>query len=81
MWRMSKKYFGFQDTLWGHGIIITFNSIYVCVCVSGYHVYAGVNKDQKRASDPLELELHSYEPLMWGLGTKGSARSRSALNH
>lgn len=28
----------------------------VCVCVSGYHEYAGVSRDQKRASEPLELE-------------------------
>jgi hypothetical protein len=26
-------------------------------CMSGYHVYAGVRRGQKRASDCLELEL------------------------
>ena len=48
----------------------------VCVCVSGYHEYAGVSRDQKRASEPLELMVVSH--LMLVLRTEPGSSTRTA---
>lgn len=57
------------------------NIVHACMCV--YHVNFCYHRDQKRASDPLELELFKLcAPCMWVLGPKpqSSATAVSALN-
>lgn len=44
--------------------------MHVCLCVGFVHVRAGVHRGQKRASDPLELELWGIVNCpTWVLGT------------
>lgn len=61
--------------------------MYVCLCVCVYvQGSKGACRGQKRALDPLELELQvTVGCLMWVLGTELCffffARAASALNH
>ena len=51
-------------------------------CMFLYHMYAGAHGGQKRALDPLELELQIILSAMWvsEIKPRSSARALIALN-
>lgn len=46
-------------------------SVYVCACsITLMHMHTSAQRSQKKAPNPLELELHAvWKHLMWVLGT------------